>query len=79
MRDLLDPSFDPRLIRINERSDGSIAMEGVLQVNPLSLITCLCEIVQDSSGCRACSTSGWPTITSIHSTLCDAPAGACDC
>jgi hypothetical protein len=32
VRDLLDPSFDHRLIRINEGPDGAIIMEGVLQV-----------------------------------------------
>lgn len=32
MRDLLDPTFDHRLIRISEAPDGAIQMEGVLQV-----------------------------------------------
>jgi hypothetical protein len=32
VRDLLDPNYDHRLIRINERPDGAIVMEGVMQV-----------------------------------------------
>ncbi|KAI8472583.1 MAG: hypothetical protein J3K34DRAFT_519621 [Monoraphidium minutum] len=31
VRDLLDPAFDHRLIRINEAPDGAIVLEGVLQ------------------------------------------------
>lgn len=32
VRDLLDPTFDHRLIRISEAPDGAIQLEGVLQV-----------------------------------------------